>query len=108
MNQRSRVELRGLSVSIGGFLLLLISIVGGAALWRRITFRYDNERGEATKTVHFGAVLDPEGHIMVLMTHNTDIAAAWEREAEDPSYFYAFSPDGYAIGINFIVYNLTH
>ena len=42
------------------------------------------------------------------MTHNTDIADAWEREGDDASYFYAFSPDGYAIGINFILYNLTH
>ena len=30
---------------------------------------------------------------MVLMTHNTDIADAWEREAEDPRFFYLFSPE---------------
>ena len=36
---------------------------------------------------------------MVLMTHNTDIADAWEREGEDPRFFYLFSPDGYAVGI---------
>jgi hypothetical protein len=70
--------------------------------------RQTSERGAETATVRFGAVLDPKGHIMVLMTHNTDIADAWEREGEEPSYFYAFSPDGYAIGINFILYNLTH
>ena len=28
---------------------------------------------------------------MVLMTHNTDISDSWEREAEDPNYFYQFS-----------------
>ena len=33
---------------------------------------------------------------MVLMTHNTDISDAWEREGEDPRYFYQFSPKGYA------------
>jgi Domain of unknown function (DUF4159) len=70
--------------------------------------RQTSERGAASATVHFGAVLDPKGRIMVLMTHNTDIADAWEREGDDASYFYAFSPDGYAIGINFILYNLTH
>jgi Domain of unknown function (DUF4159) len=70
--------------------------------------RETSERGAASATVHFGAVLDAQGHIMVLMTHNTDIADSWEQEAADRSYFYAFSPDGYAIGINFILYNLTH
>ena len=34
------------------------------------------------------------GNIMVLMTHNTDISDAWEREGEDPRYFYQFSPRG--------------
>jgi hypothetical protein len=75
-------------------------------VWR--ANRQTSERGAESATVHFGAILDPKGRIMVLMTHNTDIADAWEREGEDASFFYAFSPDGYAIGINFIVYNLGH
>ena len=41
--------------------------------------------------------------MMVLMTHNTDISDAWEREGEDPRYFYQFSPKGYAVGINAMV-----
>ena len=45
---------------------------------------------------------------MVLMTHNTDISDAWEREGEDPRYFYLFSPNGYAVGINVIMYAMTH
>ena len=44
---------------------------------------------------------------MVLMTHNTDIADAWEREAEDPRFFYLFSPKGYAVGINIFLYAMT-
>ena len=28
---------------------------------------------------------------MVIMTHNTDIADGWEREAEEEEYFYRFS-----------------
>ena len=31
------------------------------------------------------------GRIMVLSTHNTDIADGWEREGVDPRYFYEFS-----------------
>jgi hypothetical protein len=53
-------------------------------------------------------IADRDGRIMVFMTHNTDIQDSWEREGEDPSYFYAFSPRGYAFGINAILYALTH
>jgi hypothetical protein len=52
--------------------------------------------------------MDGLGRIMVLMTHNTDIADAWEREGEDPTYFYTFSPRGYAVGINVALYAMTH
>ena len=44
------------------------------------------------------AISDSHDRIMVLMTHNTDISDAWEREGEDPRFFYQFSPDGYAVG----------
>ena len=40
----------------------------------------------------------PKGRLLVLATHNTDIADAWEREGEDPQFFYSFSPQGYARG----------
>ena len=46
-------------------------------------------------------VSDHHGNLMVLMTHNTDISDAWEREGEDPRFF-QFSPNGYAVGINVI------
>ena len=53
--------------------------------------------------------MDARGRIMVLMTHNTDLGDSWEREGEDPGYFYQFSsPPGYAVGINVLVYLLTH
>ena len=31
-----------------------------------------------------------------------------EREGEDPQYFAEFSPDGYALAINIVLYALTH
>ena len=37
---------------------------------------------------------------MVLMTHNTDIGDSWEREGDDPTFFYRFGVPGYAFGIN--------
>ena len=38
------------------------------------------------------------GRLMVVMIHNTDMPDAWEREGEDPRFFYNFSPDGYRAG----------
>jgi len=67
-----------------------------------------SERGVYSAEPHIRGISDRHGRLMVLMTHNTDISDAWEREAEDPRYFYLFSPDGYAVGINVIVYTMTH
>jgi len=67
-----------------------------------------SEQGADSAVPHVRAVADATGRLMVLMTHNTDIADAWEREGEDANYFYKFSPRGYAFGINAILYGLTH
>jgi hypothetical protein len=67
-----------------------------------------SERGADSAEVHLRGINDRQGRLMVLMTHNTDISDAWEREGEDPRYFYQFSPDGYAVGINIVLYALTH
>ncbi len=67
-----------------------------------------SERGDDSATPNFRAISDKHGNVMVMMTHNTDISDAWEREGEDPRYFYSFSPRGYAVGINVILYAMTH
>ena len=54
------------------------------------------------------AIADSHGRIMVMMMHNTDIPDGWEREGEDPQYFYRFSPDAYSVGINVLIYAATH
>jgi hypothetical protein len=53
-------------------------------------------------------IADAHGRLMVFMVHNSDIPDAWEREGEDREYFFRFSPDGYAIGINVVLYAMTH
>ena len=75
--------------------------------WRR-SGGETSERGPDSDDVHLRGIADARGRLMVLMTHNTDIADAWEREAEDPRFFYLFSPDGYAVGINIFLYTTTH
>jgi hypothetical protein len=67
-----------------------------------------SEQGADSATPVFRAVRDRHGRIMVAMTHNTDIADAFEREADDPNFFYLFSPTGYALGINVVLHAMTH
>ena len=50
---------------------------------------------------------DSRGRLIVLMTHNTDVSDSWEREGDNEDFFDLFSPRGYAIGVNIIVYALT-
>jgi hypothetical protein len=67
-----------------------------------------SERGSDSAIVNTRGIFDTKGRLMVLMTHNTDISDTWEREGEDVEYFYRFSPEGYAIAINVMVYVMTH
>ena len=67
-----------------------------------------SEQGADSAEVHVRAIVDGRGRILVLSTHNTDIADGWEREGVDPRYFYEFSRPSYAVGINILVYAMTH
>ena len=53
-------------------------------------------------------IADADGRLMVVMIHNSDIPDAWEREGEDPDYFFRFSPEAYAVGIDVLLYAMTH
>jgi Domain of unknown function (DUF4159) len=67
-----------------------------------------SEQGADSAIPRFHAIRDHHGRIMLAMTHNTDIADAFEREADDPEFFSRFSPRGYALGINVVLYALAH
>lgn len=75
--------------------------------WRR-SGGNTSERGSDSPEADFRMITDDDGRIMVLMTHNTDIGDSWEREGEDHDFFLQFSPEGYAVGINSVLYALTH
>jgi hypothetical protein len=76
--------------------------------WAATGRRETSEFGEETRVPHFRGIRDKHGRLIVVMTHNTDVADSWEREGEEPEYFYAFSPNGYALGINVLLYAMTH
>jgi len=67
-----------------------------------------SEQGADSAVPHARIITDEDGRVMVFMTHNTDISDSWEREADDPTYFYTFGPRGYAFGINVLLYAMTH
>jgi Domain of unknown function (DUF4159) len=67
-----------------------------------------SERGPESAEPHVRAIHDDRGRIMVLMTHNTDFGDAFEREGDNHQYFLTFAPEGYAFGINSLIYALTH
>lgn len=58
------------------------------------------ECGPPCAVPHLRAIFDDNGRLLVLISHNTDIADGWEREADNRAFFYTFSPEAYAIGIN--------
>lgn len=76
--------------------------------WRRVGGTTTSERGADSAEPHFRVIRDTHGRIIVVMTHNSDVADSWEREGEDPAFFYQFSPNGYAFGINVLVHAMTH
>ncbi|HZP48813.1 MAG TPA: DUF4159 domain-containing protein [Vicinamibacterales bacterium] len=67
-----------------------------------------SERGPDSPHANFRGIADDQGRLMVVMTHNTDIPDTWEREGESKEYFDKFSPNGYAVGVNTVLYSLTH
>ena len=90
------------------FELAKIPQITNIQFWRRSGGRETSERGEETRTPHLRVIRDSHNRVMVVATHNTDVADSWEREGEDPEFFYQFSPDGYALGIDVMLYAMTH
>jgi len=79
-----------------------ISAIGN---WQRGVL---SERGADSAEVHVRAIFDDHDRVMVLITHNTDFGDSYEREGDNPDYFYQMSVPGYAFGINTLLYAMTH
>ena len=80
--------------------------IPGIGTW--LSGRGTSERGADSAVVHSRAIADAEGRVMIFMTHNTDVSDSWEREGEDPQYFYQFSINGYRVAVNALLYAMTH
>ena len=66
------------------------------------------ERADAPNANYRG-IHDKRGRLMVMICHNTDLGDGWEREGEFQGYFDEVSAKkAYPMGINIVVYAMTH
>jgi hypothetical protein len=56
---------------------------------------------------HWRAICDEKGRVMVAISYNSDIGDAWEY-ADDPWYPERFSDLAIRVGVNYIVYAMSH
>ena len=56
---------------------------------------------------HVRGIFDQAGRLMVLINWNTDLGDAWEW-ADAPHYPLRYSTYAYQVGINFVIYAMTH
>ncbi|MBI3279438.1 MAG: DUF4159 domain-containing protein [Acidobacteria bacterium] len=78
-----------------------ILIPGQWALRRGGLYRNDGS------VPHWRAVYDDRDRIMVAMFFNSDVGDSWEW-ADDPFYPEKYSALGLRLGVNFVIYSLTH
>jgi len=64
------------------------------------------QRAEGT-VAHWLGIYDDKGRVMVAISFNSDVGDSWEW-ADDPSYPEKFSALGIRLGVNYVVYSMTH
>jgi hypothetical protein len=64
------------------------------------------ERSDDTEPRIYG-VTDDDGRLMSVITYNSDLGDAWEW-MDNPCYPEMFSSQAYRMGINFIIYSMSH
>ena len=56
---------------------------------------------------HFRGIYDGRGRLMVVANHNMDIGDGWEH-ADDPNYPLPMTAAAYQLGVNYVLYAMTH
>lgn len=86
--------------------------VGSFYDWQISGLTYEGHEGRYVRhgsEAHCKGIFDLDGRLMVVVMHNTDLGDGWEREGENYEYFRTFSaPKAYPMGINIVVYAMTH
>ena len=63
--------------------------------------------GEGGTGSHWRGIYDDKGRIMVAISYNSDVGDAWEY-ADDPRYPEKFSGLAIRVGVDYVVYAMTH
>jgi hypothetical protein len=79
-------------------------IAGEWALARGTTYRNGEQGG---RIAHWQGIYDDHNRVMVAISYNSDIGDSWEW-ADDPRYPEKYSALGIRIGVNYVVYSMTH
>jgi hypothetical protein len=75
---------------------------------RAISLGYSDRTWEQDGyTPHVRGIFDDDGRLMVVINWNTDLGDAWEW-AESPYYPLKFSTFAFEMGVNMILYSMTH
>ncbi|MBS1854683.1 MAG: DUF4159 domain-containing protein [Acidobacteria bacterium] len=69
--------------------------------------RLGYKNGPTGKGAHWRAIYDDKGRILVAISYNSDIGDAWEF-ADDAWYPSRFSDLAMRLGVNYIIYSMTH
>jgi uncharacterized protein DUF4159 len=56
---------------------------------------------------HYRGIYDGKGRLMVIANHNMDVGDGWEH-ADDPEYPLPFTAAAYQLGVNYVIYAMTH
>ncbi len=58
--------------------------------------------------MHYYGIFGDHNRLMVLVSMNSDVSDSWEREGDNQANFDRYSPSGYALGVDVVVWVLTH
>jgi hypothetical protein len=56
---------------------------------------------------HWAGIYNDQKELMVAVNHNSDMGDGWEH-ADDPGYPVPFTALAYKLGINYVIYSMTH
>jgi Domain of unknown function (DUF4159) len=79
----------------------LIQVPGAQMLYSGVTYEKDGY------DPHFRGIFDDTGRMLVMINFNSDLGDAWEW-ADVPYYPEKYSSEAYRLGINYIIYSMTH
>jgi hypothetical protein len=69
---------------------------------------YNGYKGGADgRGAHWRGIFDSQGRVMVAISYNSDVGDAWEY-ADDPRYPVRFADLAIRLGVNYIIYSMTH